>query len=49
MFIAMKKYSLEEMSDGYANISVSVADSGVGIDDDKLDLIFNKFDQEKWH
>ena len=38
--------SSEEMSDGYANISVSVADSGVGIDDDKLDIIFNKFDQE---
>ena len=38
--------SSEEMPGGYANISVSVADSGVGIDDDKLDIIFNKFDQE---
>ncbi len=27
-------------------VSVSVSDSGIGIDDDKLDKIFNKFDQE---
>ena len=35
-----------EVIDGNTIISVSVTDSGIGIDDDKLDKIFNKFDQE---
>lgn len=35
-----------EVIDGKTIISVSVEDSGIGIDDDKLDKIFNKFDQE---
>ena len=35
-----------EVIDGKTIISVSVADSGIGIDDDKLGKIFNKFDQE---
>ncbi len=35
-----------EVIDDNTVISISVADSGIGIDDDKLDKIFNKFDQE---
>ncbi|MCK4863875.1 MAG: response regulator [Gammaproteobacteria bacterium] len=35
-----------EVIDGNTVISASVSDSGIGIDDDKLDKIFNKFDQE---
>ncbi|MCK4842065.1 MAG: response regulator [Methylococcales bacterium] len=35
-----------EVVDDKAIFSVSIADSGIGIDDDKLDKIFNKFDQE---
>lgn len=38
--------SSEKIDNSKCNIHVSVIDSGVGIDDDKLDKIFNKFDQE---
>ena len=36
----------EKVINGKSMITVSVIDSGIGIDDDKLDKIFNKFDQE---
>ena len=35
-----------DIVDGQTIFSVSVTDTGIGINDDKLDTIFNKFDQE---
>ena len=36
----------DEIVDGFTTFSVSVTDTGIGINDDKLDTVFNKFDQE---
>ncbi len=37
--------NFEEKNDGYIDFYASIQDTGIGIPEDKLDLIFNKFDQ----